>query len=106
MIYYDIKSILDSKFKTKDHFSIFHLNIASLSKHKSDLETLLTILNFNFDVITITETKIEASKQPIFEITLRNYNLFHTTTESTSGGTLIYVSDKLNSKIRNDIANI
>ena len=39
--YYDIDSFLDSKFKSKNLFSIFHLNIASLSKHKSDLETLL-----------------------------------------------------------------
>ena len=102
--YYDIESFIDSKFKSKNLFSIFHLNIASLSKHKSDLETLLTILNFNFDIITITETKIEAKKQPIFDITLPNYNLYQTPTESTAGGTLIYVSNKLNSKIRNDIA--
>ena len=46
--YYDIDSFLDSKFKSKNLFSIFHLNIASLSKHKSDLETLLTMLNFKF----------------------------------------------------------
>ena len=41
--YYDIDSFLDSKFKSKNLFSIFHLNIASLSKHKSDLETLLKL---------------------------------------------------------------
>ena len=79
--YYDIDSFLDSKFKSKNIFSIFHLKIASLSKHKSDLETLLTMLNFKFDIIT----KIQTS------------------TESTSGGTLIYISKILNSKIRNDI---
>ena len=101
--YYDIDSFLDSKFKSKNLFSIFHLNIASLSKHKSDLETLLTMLNFKFDIITITETKIQTSTQPTFDITLQNYNLYQTSTESTSGGTLIYVSKKLNSKIRNDI---
>ena len=79
------------------------LYIASLSKHKSDLETLLTMLNFNFDIITISETKIQESTQPTFDVTLQNYNLYQTSTESTSGGTLIYVSKKLNSKIRNDI---
>ena len=102
--FYDIESFLSAKFKTKNHFSIFHLNIASLAKHKSDLETLFTILNFKFDIISITETKIEASKQPTFDITIPNYNLYQTTTESTSGGTLIYVSNKLNSKLRNDLA--
>ena len=68
--YYDIDSFLDSKFKSKNHFSIFHLNIASLSKHKSDLQTLLTVLNFKFDIITITETKIQTNTQPTFDITL------------------------------------
>ena len=94
---------MDSKFKSKNLFSIFHLNIASLSKHKSDLETLLTMLNFKFDIITITETKLQTSTQPTFDINLLNYNLYQTPTESTSGGTLIYVSKILNSKIRNDI---
>ena len=101
--YYDIDSFLDSKFKSKNLISIFHLNISSLSKHKSDLETLLTMLNFKFDIITITETKIQTINHPTFDITLQNYNLYQTSTESTSGGTLIYVSKMLNSKIRNDI---
>ena len=50
-----------------------HLNIASLSKHKSDLETLLAILNYNFDIITITETKIQVNKDPMFGINVNNY---------------------------------
>ena len=63
----------------------------------------LTMLNFKFDIITISETKIQESTEPTFDVTLQNYNLYQTSTESTSGGTLIYVSKKLNSKIRNDI---
>ena len=61
------------------------------------------MLNFKFDIITISETKIQESTQPTFDVTLQNYNLYQTSTESTSGDTLIYVSKKLNSKIRNDI---
>ena len=61
------------------------------------------MLNFKFDIITISETKIQESTQPTFDVTLQNYNLYKTSTESTSGATLIYVSKKLNSKIRNDI---
>ena len=57
------------------------------------------MLNFKFDIITIYETKIQESIQPTFDVTLQNYNLYQTSTESTS----IYVSKKLNSKIRNDI---
>ena len=83
--YYDIDSFLDSKFKSKNIFPIFHLNIASLSKHKSDLETLLTMLNFKFDIITISETKIQENTQPTFDVTLQNYNLYQTSTESSCG---------------------
>ena len=50
-------NILTMKYNNND-FSLFHLNIASLSKHKKELETILTMLNFKFDVIGISETKI------------------------------------------------
>ena len=53
--YIDIDSF---KFENNNDFSLFHLNIASLSKHKEELETILTMLNFKFDVIGISETKI------------------------------------------------
>ena len=58
------------------------------------------MLNFKFDIITISETKIQETTQPTFDVILQNYNLYQTSTESSSGGTLIYVSKKLNSKIR------
>ena len=38
------------------------------------------MLNFKFDVITITEIKIQTSTQPTFDITLQNYNLYQTST--------------------------
>ena len=72
-LYYDVESFNTSKFKSKDYFSIFHLNIASLSKHKTDLETLLALLNFEFNIIAITETKILKNCQPTFDLTLQNY---------------------------------
>ena len=35
--YYDIEAFEKSKFKSNDYFSILHINIASLSKHKHDI---------------------------------------------------------------------
>ena len=44
------KSIID--------FSLFHVNIRSLSKHFDELHSLIsTLFTVNFDVIGITETK-------------------------------------------------
>ena len=55
--YFDIDEF---KFQNNKHdFSLFHLNIASLAKHKEELETIFTMLNFKFDVIGISETKIK-----------------------------------------------
>ena len=65
---FDITPIIDCKyvdlnsfrvFEDKNKFSLLHLNIASLSLHKEELENVLTMLNFKFDVIGITETKIK-----------------------------------------------
>ena len=61
------------------------------------------MLNFEFSIIAITETKIKKVSHPTFDINLHNYNTFHTPTESSSGGTLLYVSKTLNSKIRKNL---
>ena len=45
-------------------FSAFHLNIASLSKHFDELQTLLSHLGVNFSFIGITESKFLKDTQP------------------------------------------
>ena len=42
---------------SKQHFSVFHTNIRSLSKHYDTLHTQLSMVNIPFDVIGISETK-------------------------------------------------
>ena len=85
------------------NLSLFHLNIASLCKHKEELEYILNQLNFKFYIIGITETKTLKEINPIFDYNLKGYNAFHTATESHFGGTLLYVSDNLKAKQRKDI---
>ena len=64
------------------YLSIFHLNIALLSAHKDELETVLKILNYNIDIISITETKIIKNNSPAFDISLQGYKQYYTPTES------------------------
>ena len=87
----------------KKIFSLFHNNIASLSKHKQELEIILNILNFKFDVIGITESKIIKGITPVFDITLKGYNEYSTPTESDKGGALLYIAEHLYSIPRNDL---
>ena len=47
--------------------SSFHLNIASLSKHKEELETILNMIDLKFDILGITETKIKSNIDHSFD---------------------------------------
>jgi hypothetical protein len=62
--YYTIDDFLKKKFKQNEHFSIFHLNTHSLQFHKNDLDILLDTLKFEFDIIAISETKLQKNTPP------------------------------------------
>ena len=103
--YYDYsKPIPMSSVKNK---SIFHMNIASLSKHKEELEAALSLLDFQFDIIGITETKIQKGVTPVISPALDGYHTpVSTPTESTKGGALIYVKQPLVYNRREDLEKI
>ena len=101
--YYDVDKFVKKKFKPDSNFSLLHLNIASLQFHFDDLKILLQVLDFPFDIIAISETKIQKGIDPLKDINLPNYQYLHTPTETTKGGTLIYISNKLIFKPRPDL---
>ena len=101
--YVDINSFKHSN--KNSAFSLFHLNIASLGKHKDDLEIALKMLNFKFDILGLTETKIQKEKTPIYDINISGYKSYVTPTESTKGGTILYVDNDINCKTRFDLEN-
>lgn len=92
--------------ENKNNLLFFHLNIASLSKHKDELEAILSSLHFKFNCIAISETKIKKGINPIFDINLKGYNCFNTPTEANKGGILLYISDTLKCKPRKDLENM
>ena len=66
--YVDINSF---NYKNKNNsLSLFHLNITSLKKNKDELETFLNMIDFTFDFMGITETKLKATSDPIFNINI------------------------------------
>ena len=81
---------------------MFHINTCSLSKNFDDLEYLLKTTNMNFDIIAISETRITKNINKISNINLKNYDLEFTPTESSAGGTLVYVANHLAYKPRTD----
>ena len=102
--YVDIESFNYSK--DKKNLSLFHLNIGSLSKHKDELSTILHSLDYEFDIIGLTEVKIQKNIMPSFDVEIPGYNCFYTPTESAKGGSLLYVTNKLKCKRRNDLEHI
>ena len=83
--------------------AVLHLNISSLSSHINELKLLLPSFNLNFDIIYITESRITESNLPTSNIHIPGYNTEQTPTESSAGGTLIYISQKRSYKNRPDL---
>ena len=84
-------------------FSIIHLNIASLEKHKDELEKVLSMLNFKFDLIGISETKIKKGIDPNFNVEIKGYKHLSTLTESDKGGVIIYIAKHHDCKPMEDL---
>ena len=89
--YYDANdfSNLDSG---SNNFSLFHLNIASLSKHFGELRALLGQLGHGSNIIGITETGFQ--------------NNIPLPTKGVKGGVLFYISDNLQYTERVDLNSI
>ena len=99
--YYDPSSRIPSCNNSK--YSMFHLNLASLGRHKDELATALSLLEFQFDIIAITETKIKTGIEPIYDLSLPGYKYYQTPTESDKGGVIIYVKENIDIKRREDL---
>ena len=82
--YIDIENFQYSQ--KKSNISLFHSNIASISKHKEELEIILSLLEFKFDFIGITESKIKKNSSPIIDIGIEGYNHYSTQTEGEKRG--------------------
>ena len=87
----------------KSSLSLFHIKACSLSKNFEDLEYLLKTTNTNFDIIAISETRILKNTKIVKNINIPNFSYEFTPTESTAGGTLIYIADHLAYQKRNDL---
>ena len=102
--YYDIDELQKLKIPNKENsLFLFHINSCSLNKHFEELQNLLQSTNINFDVIAITDTRIPKNNSVTQNFVLNNYSFEHTPTESSAGGTLLYITNRLSHKIRNDL---
>ena len=102
--YYNIDEFTSSNFSPSKNFSILHYNIHSVQLHIEELRVALQMLDFTFDIICISESKILKDTDPLVDISIQGYQTpISTPTEATKGGVLIYAKSGLNIKPRDDL---
>ena len=85
-------------------FELFQVNIASLNAHIDDLKSVMARLNFNVDIIGISEHKILKDTLPSNNINISGYKEFtYEPTETDFGGTGFYIKDNLDFNRRKDL---
>ena len=102
--YDDIDQLQTLKeFTEKSSLSLFHLNTCSFSKNMDDIEHLIQSTKNDFDIIAVSESRINKNKLPPIDISIPNYTYEFCTTEANADGTLIYIRNHLSYKTRNDL---
>ena len=77
-------------------------NECSDAKYMDDLRILLDTLDYMFDIIAISESKLKGDHE--IDISLKGYHPpYCTNTEVDKGGTILYVTSYLNFKPRKDL---
>ena len=83
--------------------SLFHINACSINKNHDELHHLLSCTKTIFDIIAISETRITKQVSLSNDLYLNNYSFEFTPTETSAGGTLLYIANHLSYKCRNDL---
>ena len=100
--YYDIPEFKKMKIREQQDLSILHLNISSISAHINDLRKFLNLVDQKIDIICISGSRISTKNPQTTNIDLPGYNTEQTPTESSPGGSLIYISECLSYKPQKD----
>ena len=100
--YYSCEDFVKAKFVSHKNFSILHMNIHSIQLHIEELRILLKAIDYKFDIIAISESKLKG--EPQIDISLDGFHSpYNKFTEAEKGGTILYISDSLNYKPRKDL---
>ena len=88
--YFTIKDLKSTFNVIGNPFSLFHLNINSLSFHFDELESLISKSKNDFQIIGISETRLKKTQETTTNIQLENFE--HVPTESVNGAVLLYIN--------------
>ena len=83
--------------------NVLHMNTLSVCRNFDGLQTLLAKINVKFNVIDITETRLNKSSFRNTNIDLSGYSFEHIPTEANCGGALLYIDNNVNHIVRDDL---
>ena len=102
--YYNYDKFSEMNFNQSKSFSILHYNIHSIERHIEEFRIALSLFDFQYDIICISESKLRKDCEPKVDISIEGYQSpVGTSTEATKGGVLIYAKIGINFKPRNDL---
>jgi len=87
------------KVKSKNKFSLLHVNIRSLTKNLEKLEELLAGIRTLPDIIAVTETRLKNSMN--FGFRLQGCSIEHHDSPTSPGGVALFVKDSLAYRVEN-----
>ena len=99
----DLRKLDIGNNQKKSSLSLFHLNISSLPKHIDSLENLIASTQINFDIIAISESRLNKDNVHAHNLNLQNYSFEYCPTESSAGGTVLYIKNSLSYISRPDL---
>ena len=102
MIIYDMDEMHNVGISNKNKsWSLFQINPCSLNKNFEDLQYLLSCTKI---ILTgVSETRVTKQLSLLNNLNLNNYSYEFTPTETTAGGTLLYIANHLSYKCCNDL---
>ena len=83
--------------------NFLHMNISSICRNFDDLQTLLARINVTFNVIGITETRLNKSSIRNTNIDLSGYSFEHTPTEANCGSAILQIDHNINYIVQDDL---
>ena len=101
--YFAIKDLNSTFNNIGSPFSLFHLNINSLSFHFDELDSLISKSENDSQIIGISETRLQKTQETTANIQLENFNIEFLPTESANGRVLLYIRKTINYKLRPDL---
>ena len=97
---------IKTKVETDTSFSVFHNNVVSLNRNLENLQThILHELNFHFNIIGVSETKITNANSEMCMAKIPGYSFEYIPTPLSSGGVGLFIDELLNCRILEKISN-